>query len=238
MIRSIRAARPALGPWLHSVLTAVLALATTLPATTANAGPPESEEEKTLYFLGVLAGGSLTRFELRDDEIEMVQRGLADTLSGKAIELDRQTYGQRAQNLMRVRQQEAAAVEKQASSEFLASEAAKPGVRKLASGLLVEDLVPGTGNSPSVGDTVEVHYHGTLRDGTVFDSSVERGETFKTPLSRVVRCWQEGVATMREGGKSRLVCPPDLAYGDAGAPPSIPGGAALVFEVELIGIAN
>ena len=83
-----------------------------------------------------------------------------------------------------------------------------------------------------------MHYTGRLRDGTVFDSSVERGQTFKTPLSRVVRCWQQGVAEMRVGGKGRLLCPSDLAYGDNGSPPSIPGGAALVFEVELISIGN
>lgn len=220
-------------PLLVAALVAVLA-----GTASAQAAAPGTDEEKTLYYLGVLAGSSLTRFHLTQDEVAFVQRGIADVLKGETIELDRDKYGQRAQALMQAREQQAAADEKQSSAEFLASEAKKPGVRKLASGMLVEHQKMGTGDSPSVTDTVVVHYHGTLRDGTVFDSSVERKEPFQTQLGRVVRCWQEGVATMREGGKARLVCPPDLAYGDSGAPPKIPGGAALVFEVELIDVVN
>ncbi len=220
---------------LHWLLATAAALAIALPA---SAKQPDTEEEKTLYYLGVLAGGSLTRFALSDDEIELVQSGLADVLAGKALELDRREYGQRAQSLMQARQKQAASVEQEKAREFLAKQAAKSGVRTLDSGMLVEELVAGTGKSPTASDTVEVHYQGMLRDGSVFDSSVERGQPFKTPLSQVVRCWQEGVPTMRVGGKSRLICPPELAYGDRGAPPSIPGGAALVFEVELLGIVN
>ena len=106
------------------------------------------------------------------------------------------------------------------------------------SGRLVTEVKAGTGDQPTVNDTIVVHYHGTLRDGTVFDSSVERGEPFRTQLSRLVPCWQEGVLTMRVGGKSRLVCPSDLAYGDAGAGPVIKGGAALVFDIELLEIVK
>jgi FKBP-type peptidyl-prolyl cis-trans isomerase FkpA len=81
-----------------------------------------------------------------------------------------------------------------------------------------------------------VHYHGTLRNGTVFDSSVDRDTPATFPLDRVIPCWTEGVAMMKVGGKAKLVCPSDIAYGDAGRPPSIPGGAALVFDVELLEI--
>ncbi len=93
----------------------------------------------------------------------------------------------------------------------------------------------GTGESPGATDTVSVHYHGTLRDGTVFDSSVDRGTPASFPLNRVVPCWTEGLQLMKVGGKSRLVCPSGIAYGDQGRP-GIPGGAALVFEVELLSI--
>ena len=97
-------------------------------------------------------------------------------------------------------------------------------------------IKPGTGPSPKATDKVKVHYHGTLTDGTVFDSSVQRKEPATFPLNGVIPCWTEGVQLMKVGGKSRLVCPADLAYGDRGAPPKIKPGATLVFEVELLEI--
>ena len=83
---------------------------------------------------------------------------------------------------------------------------------------------------------MKVHYRGTLTDGTVFDSSIDRGEPVTFPLSGVIPCWTQGLQLMKTGGKARLVCPSDLAYGDAGSPPKIKGGAALAFEVELLSI--
>ena len=97
-------------------------------------------------------------------------------------------------------------------------------------------MVTGTGPSPTARDTVLVHYHGTFADGGVFDSSVERGQPARFPLNRVIPCWTQGVQQMKVGGKAKLVCPPDLAYGAAGAPPTIPPNATLVFEVELLAI--
>jgi len=85
---------------------------------------------------------------------------------------------------------------------------------------------------------VKVHYHGTLRDGTVFDSTVATGTPATFPLDRVIPCWQEGIVRMKVGGKSQLVCPPQIAYGDHGFPPTIPGGAALEFEVELVDVVR
>jgi FKBP-type peptidyl-prolyl cis-trans isomerase FkpA len=126
-------------------------------------------------------------------------------------------------------------VEVKASESFLATAAAAPGAQKLESGLVYLEVAPGSGASPTSTDTVKVHYHGTLRDGAVFDSSVERGTPAQFPLAGVIPCWTEGVQKMMVGGKSKLVCPSDTAYGDAGQGP-IPGGAALVFEVELLGI--
>lgn len=105
-----------------------------------------------------------------------------------------------------------------------------------ASGLTITHLKEGSGPSPTADDVVKVHYHGTFTDGTVFDSSVERGQPAVFPLRRVIPCWTEGVAMMKVGGKARLVCPPELAYGAAGAPPRIPPNATLQFEVELIAI--
>jgi FKBP-type peptidyl-prolyl cis-trans isomerase FkpA len=111
-----------------------------------------------------------------------------------------------------------------------------PQAGAAAAGLEIEHLTEGTGASPTATDVVEVHYHGTFPDGRVFDSSVDRGTPARFPLNRVIRCWTQGVQQMKVGGKARLVCPPELAYGPPGKPPKIPPNATLVFEVELLGI--
>jgi FKBP-type peptidyl-prolyl cis-trans isomerase FkpA/FKBP-type peptidyl-prolyl cis-trans isomerase FklB len=128
--------------------------------------------------------------------------------------------------------------EKKAGAAFLAKAAAEPGVKKTASGALVKEIKAGSGATPKATDTVKVHYHGTLMDGSVFDSSVQRGQPATFPLSGVIKCWTEGVQEIKVGGKSRLVCPSDIAYGDRGSPPKIKPGATLVFEVELLEIVN
>jgi FKBP-type peptidyl-prolyl cis-trans isomerase FkpA len=116
--------------------------------------------------------------------------------------------------------------------------AAEPGAVKTPSGMVYRELTPGTGASPKATDTVKVNYRGTLVDGTEFDSSYKRNEPATFPLNRVIPCWTEGVQRMKIGGKSKLTCPSNLAYGDQGSPPTIPGGATLVFEVELLGIGG
>jgi len=119
---------------------------------------------------------------------------------------------------------------------FLDKAAAEPGATRTSSGLVYRELKTGTGASPTATDTVKVNYRGTLVDGTEFDSSYKRNEPLQFPLNRVIPCWTEGVQKMKVGGKSRLVCPSSIAYGDQGSPPAIPGGATLIFEVELLGI--
>jgi FKBP-type peptidyl-prolyl cis-trans isomerase FkpA len=120
--------------------------------------------------------------------------------------------------------------------DHLEKAAAEPGAKKTASGLIYRELKPGTGESPKATDTVRVHYRGTLTNGKEFDSS-SGGPPAEFPLNRVIPCWTEGVQMMKIGGKSQLVCPANIAYGERGAPPDIPGGATLVFEIELLGIS-
>ena len=108
--------------------------------------------------------------------------------------------------------------------------------QKTESGLEITTLREGTGPSPEARDRVVVHYHGTFEDGEVFDSSVERGKPATFPLNRVIRCWTQGLGMMKIGGKSRLVCPPQIAYGVRGKPPRIPPNSTLIFEVELLEI--
>jgi len=119
---------------------------------------------------------------------------------------------------------------------YLDKAAAEPGATKTASGLVYRELRAGNGPSPKASDTVKVNYRGTLLDGTEFDSSYKRNEPISFPLSGVIPCWTEGVQKMKVGGKSQLVCPSSIAYEDRGSPPVIPGGATLIFEVELLGI--
>ena len=121
---------------------------------------------------------------------------------------------------------------------YLDKAAAQPGAVRTPSGLVYRELRAGSGESPKASDTVKVNYRGTLPDGTEFDSSYKRNEPAQFPLGQVIPCWTEGVQKMKVGGKSELVCPASIAYGDRGSPPVIPGGATLIFEVELLKIGG
>jgi FKBP-type peptidyl-prolyl cis-trans isomerase len=214
----------------------VAALALGLYTVAATAQPSlDSDEQKTLYALGVALGGNIQPFSLTEQELVTVKAGFDDGVLGNEPQVDMQTYGPLIQVLANERAAAAAAIEKDASAAFLAEMAAENGAERTASGLVFIPVTNGTGASPTETDTVSVHYHGTLRDGTVFDSSVDRGEPVSFALNGVIPCWTEGVQKMQVGGKAKLVCPSDTAYGDGGQG-SIPGGATLVFEVELLGI--
>jgi FKBP-type peptidyl-prolyl cis-trans isomerase len=121
---------------------------------------------------------------------------------------------------------------------YLDKAAAQPGAIRTDSGLVYRELRAGSGDSPKASDTVTVNYRGTLVDGTEFDSSYKRNEPAQFPLSQVIPCWTEGVQKMKVGGKAELVCPASIAYRDRGSPPVIPGGATLIFEVELLKIGG
>ena len=193
-----------------------------------------TDEEKTIYALGLSVSRSLRPFALSATELELIKRALTDADAGKpAVDLEAQ--GPRIQALAQERALLVVKREKEASAAYLASAAKEPGAIQTASGLVYKELTPGTGASPTASDTVKVHYRGTLIDGTEFDSSYKRNEPAQFPLNGVIRGWTEGVQLMKVGGKSRLICPSDLAYGDQGRP-SIPGGATLIFEIELLEI--
>ncbi len=110
--------------------------------------------------------------------------------------------------------------------------------QKTASGIVITTMQEGSGASPKSGDVVKVHYRGTLTDGKEFDSSFKRGRPATFPLNHVIPCWTEGVQSMRVGGRTRLVCPPNLAYGSRGVPGTIPPDSTLVFEIELLEIVK
>jgi FKBP-type peptidyl-prolyl cis-trans isomerase FkpA len=119
---------------------------------------------------------------------------------------------------------------------FIDNAAREPGAVHLTSGLVMRTLRPGDGPTPGADDSVKVHYEGHLIDGTVFDSSLQRGTPATFPVRGVIPCWTEALQRMKVGEKAKLVCPSSIAYGDQGMPPNIPGSATLVFEVELLGI--
>jgi FKBP-type peptidyl-prolyl cis-trans isomerase FkpA len=125
-----------------------------------------------------------------------------------------------------------------AQSDAAAKAAKEPGAEVTASGLVYRSLKEGTGAKPQATDRVRVHYRGTFPDGKEFDSSYARGEPAEFPLDRVIKCWTEGVQRIKVGGKAKLTCPSSIAYGDRGAGGTIPPGATLQFEVELLGIAG
>ena len=201
------------------------------PARTA---APLTDDQKPIYALGLLMQRSLDQFDLSAAELDIVKRALTDAAARKPA-IDLEEWGPKIEAFASARAERVAAREKTASKAYLAKAAAEPGVVRTDSGLLYRDLSPGSGRSPTASDTVKVHYRGTLINGTEFDSSYKRNEPAQFPLGGVIPCWTEGVQKMKVGGKARLVCPSDLAYGDAGRP-SIPGGATLLFEVELLEI--
>ncbi len=216
---------------------AVLAITTAaLCAPAAGAEELASEDEKTLYAVGLMMSRNLGQLSLSEKELKLVQSGLADGVLGKTPKVELQTYGPKVQALAQARQSASAQKEKNAAKGFLEKAAAAKGAEKLPSGVIYQETQAGSGAQPKATDRVMVHYHGTLTDGSVFDSSVQRNEPAVFPLNGVIPCWTQGVQKMKVGGKARLVCPSDTAYGDRGAPPRIRPGAALAFDVELLEI--
>lgn len=198
----------------------------------------KTEEQKTFYALGLALSQNLAPFNLSEAELDLVKAGLTDGLLNRPRKVDLPAYAPKLQELQQSRLSVAAASEKKASQAFLDKAAGEKGVSKTASGVIVTTVKPGTGPSPTASDKVKVHYTGTLIDGTVFDSSVQRGQPATLPLNGVIKCWSEGIPTMKVGGKAKLVCPADAAYGDRGMPPRIKPGATLVFDVELLEIVK
>ena len=205
-------------------------------AATSGGGAPATESAKTLYAIGLVMSQNLGPLKLSAAELTSVEEGLTDGVLGRKPKVDLAVYGPKLQEFAKGRLGAAAEGEKKAGAAFLASEAAQPGAVKQPTGFIYKEVKAGTGPAPKATDKVKVHYRGTLIDGTVFDSSIDRGQPATFPLNGVIPCWTQGLQLMKEGGKARLVCPSELAYGDAGSPPKIKGGATLVFEVELISI--
>jgi FKBP-type peptidyl-prolyl cis-trans isomerase FkpA len=202
------------------------------------AGAPglTSDDQKIVYAVGLVMARQLGQFDLSPAELEIVKRALSDSAAGKPGE-NIDEWGPKIQSLVQTRSARVAQREKAKSVEFLVKAAAEPGATKTDSGLIYKELTPGTGATPKATDTVKVNYRGTFTNNTEFDSSYKRNQPAQFPLNGVIKCWTEGVQKMKVGGKARLVCPSEIAYGDQGRG-GIPGGATLVFEIELLEISQ
>ncbi len=196
-----------------------------------------TQEQKIWYAIGLAEGGNFKTFGF-DFSQEHLLMGINDAFAGteKMTQEEMQQTFQVLQQMMQEQMSKAVDAEKAKGKAFLDENKKKPGVIETASGLQYKVVTMGTGAKPKETDKVKVHYHGTLIDGTVFDSSVDRGEPIVFPLNQVIKGWTEGLQLMPVGSKFILYLPSDIAYGDRDAGPSIKGGSTLIFEVELIEI--
>lgn len=198
-----------------------------------------TQEQQASYGIGLQMGEQLASNPFDGLEISAVAAGIADAFAGAESKVSQQDL-QAAFQVISERMQAAAAEQAKvlgaAGEAFLAENAKKEGVTVTASGLQYEVISEGTGEKPTAESTVSVHYHGSLTDGTVFDSSVERGQPAEFPVGGVIAGWTEALQLMSPGAKYKLTIPSDLAYGERGAGAAIGPHSTLVFDVELLAI--
>jgi FKBP-type peptidyl-prolyl cis-trans isomerase len=215
------------------------------PKADAKPAAPKSEakpdDAKTLYGVGLAIARSLDTFALTPAELDKVVQGIRDGVTGKPkVALDPKLQSA-INDLARARApkaaEKAASREKEVGAPYLAKMAKDPKAKKTPSGAIVIPEQEGSGPVPKETDKVKVNYTGTLVNGNVFDSSQGRGPA-EFPLNQVVKCWTEALQLMKVGGKAKVICPSQLAYGERGNPPVIPGNAVLTFEVELLDIVK
>lgn len=199
--------------------------------------------DKLSYALGIGIGTQLSQLGAENLEINDFVQAVKDILAGEEPKISQQEaqrlvndFFQQHEEREMARRREAGKTAKEAGEKYLAENLRNPKVIQTPSGLQYEVLVEGTGKQPTAADTVKVHYEGFLTDGTVFDSSIQRGEPVSFPLNGVIAGWTEGLQLMSEGAKYRLYIPYNLAYGEHGAGASIPPYSALIFDVELISV--
>jgi FKBP-type peptidyl-prolyl cis-trans isomerase FkpA len=207
-------------------------------AKTTAAPVPTTDEQKTLYALGQTISKSLEPFELKPDELALVQKGMADGATGAKTDIKYEDYQQKIQELVQNRIKATGERNVKEGTDYIAKAEKEAGATKTASGIVIKQTKEGTGASPKAEDNVKVHYEGRLINGKVFDSSMKRGEPATFPLNGVIACWTEGVQTMKVGGKAQFTCPSSLAYGERGSPPNIMPNSTLIFDVELLEIVK
>lgn len=218
---------------------AVLAADAAPKTAAAPKDPYKTDDERVVYTLGRALGRNVAPFGLSASEVKILNDGLRDEVAKKPSPVDLPAYSSKINDMLRARMGAAAAKEGELGEKYAAAFTKEPGVVEIPGGGWLKHLTQGTGQMPTSADTVKVHYRGTLIDGTEFDSSYKRGEPIESSLSGgLIQCWLKGVPLIKKGGKAKFVCPSGVAYGDEGRPPTIKGGATLVFEIELVDITT
>jgi FKBP-type peptidyl-prolyl cis-trans isomerase FklB len=194
--------------------------------------------DKVSYALGLSIGNNFQNSGINNLQIEDFVKGLKDVLGNATPEISYDEAKEVINEFFTNLQKERLDLNKKAGEEFLSINKGRAGVVTLPSGLQYQILQKGTGAKPVASDKVKCHYHGTLINGTVFDSSVERGEPAVFGVSQVIPGWVEALQLMETGSKWRLFIPSDLAYGQHGAGEAIEPNSALIFDVELLDIVK
>jgi len=227
---------------MNSYLTATIMAGLLTAAALAQDKPDlKDPKQRASYSIGANIGANFKRQDV-DIDTKALAAGISDAIAGKTQLTDaemRETlnaFQKQTMSKMEAKQKVDGEKNVKEGEAFLAANGKKDGVKTLASGLQYKVIKTGTGKTPKATDTVKVHYHGTLTDGTVFDSSVERGEPATFPVNGVIPGWIEALQLMKEGDKWQLVIPPKLAYGERGAGGKIGPNSVLVFDVELLSI--
>jgi FKBP-type peptidyl-prolyl cis-trans isomerase FkpA len=219
---------------MHKIVISLLITLLAVPALAADL--PKTENEKTIYAIGIALASEMGVFDLTPAEFKLVQQGFADSAPGKKPAVNLDDYAKNVQELAKTRRDGLGLKLARQGEEVLSKAAAEKGAVKTDSGLVYLSLKEGNGATPLATDKVKVQYRGTLTNGKEFDSSYKRHAPVEFPLNSVIKCWTEGVQRMKVGGQAKLVCPPAMAYGEHGAGSAIPPNATLIFEIELLDI--
>ena len=222
-----------------SCLAAALLILSAAPLFAEDAPKADpADAARVPYSYGYDLGKKLADLGFDAMETKHILSGLGDGMNGVKPSFDTDKYQEQIRALIEGHLAQKTEKEKAAGKTYGEKFAKEEGVKPLTGGGWYKIVKKGTGPNATADDTVKVNYEGKLTDGTVFDSSYKRGEPATFPLKGVIPCWTNGVAKLKVGGKAKLVCPSDAAYGDRGHPPVIPGGATLVFDVELLDIVK
>lgn len=207
------------------------------PKAEAKKDPFKNDDERRAYTVGFLMGRNISPFNFTASEVKAAQQGLSDAAAAKAPGVDVRFYQPSINDMLTKRMGAAAETEKAKGKAYSDKWVKESKPKEIPGGGWYLETAPGTGAIPGKTETIKAHYRGTTVDGVEFDSSYSRGEPTQFALNAVIACWTNGISMMKVGGKAKLVCPSDVAYGDAGRA-GIKPGATLLFDVELVEIVK